>query len=293
MRTVKRIFVPGSEWLYFKIYSGPKMAEKLLINYIYKIILDLDNKKKISKFFFVRYSDPDFHIRLRFLVTNQESFLLIVTKLNYHLKSLIINNIITKIQIDTYVREIDRYTSPYIEFSEALFYVDSIYVLKILKYISKLRNENYRWMTAIKLIDSMISEFGLTMEERYTIFSSLDANYMKEFGFDEYNSKQFNSIYRKWKFEIEEILQNKFTDKEFVFLDKCIIDRSKSINEIMIRFKITKIEIINIIPDFIHMTLNRIFCVSPRLHELILYNMVKRYYGSQIKKEFYSAKGIK
>lgn len=65
-----RIFIPGSEWLYFKIYTGTKTGDDILKNEVYDFVHDLRRKNIIDQWFFVRYNDPDFHLRLRLHINN-------------------------------------------------------------------------------------------------------------------------------------------------------------------------------------------------------------------------------
>lgn len=38
MKQTQRIFIPGSEWFYLKIYSGEKTLDKILVQELYRII---------------------------------------------------------------------------------------------------------------------------------------------------------------------------------------------------------------------------------------------------------------
>jgi thiopeptide-type bacteriocin biosynthesis protein len=63
-----RTFLPGSEWIYFKIYTGEKTADNILVKLITPILKKLQKEQQIEKWFFIRYSDPDFHLRIRLLI---------------------------------------------------------------------------------------------------------------------------------------------------------------------------------------------------------------------------------
>ncbi len=58
----KRSFIPGSEWIYYKIYCGVKTADKILTETIKPLVEQLKMLNLIEKWFFIRYSDPDTHI---------------------------------------------------------------------------------------------------------------------------------------------------------------------------------------------------------------------------------------
>ena len=77
--TSKRTFYPGDEWLYFKLYTGIKTADDILIRSVFPVVKKLMREEIITKFFFLRYSDPDFHIRFRVLVKNPKDLGYILT----------------------------------------------------------------------------------------------------------------------------------------------------------------------------------------------------------------------
>ncbi len=60
-----REFNFGSEWLYYKIYCGVEFADTLLSNHIGTVLQKNQQLGVLDKWFFIRYSDPDFHLRLR------------------------------------------------------------------------------------------------------------------------------------------------------------------------------------------------------------------------------------
>ena len=68
----KRNFILGSNWLYFKIYTGYKTADFLLTDIIHPIVQNLQRQNLISHWFFIRYNDPDFHIRIRFYISDTQ-----------------------------------------------------------------------------------------------------------------------------------------------------------------------------------------------------------------------------
>jgi thiopeptide-type bacteriocin biosynthesis protein len=75
----QRIFIIGDEWLYYKIYSGYKTAETLLIDTIFPLAQLFLQAHWIDNWFFIRYSDPQFHLRIRFHITKNEHIASIIS----------------------------------------------------------------------------------------------------------------------------------------------------------------------------------------------------------------------
>ena len=67
---VKRTYQLGEEWLYYKVYCGVRTANSILANEISSLTQELLSDGLIDKWFFIRYADPEKHLRLRFKLTD-------------------------------------------------------------------------------------------------------------------------------------------------------------------------------------------------------------------------------
>jgi thiopeptide-type bacteriocin biosynthesis protein len=294
MKNPQQTFILGSQWIYIKLYAGSKTVENLLLQVIPVIIRDLHKKKSIEKWFFIRYSDPYFHLRIRLLITESkyigEIINIFYKKLNQWNK----NDLLWKIQYDTYGRELERYGGSLIHEAESVFCADSECILNIIKEISS--NENCRWLIALKLIDSMLSDFNLLLQEKKKLMETWSLALKAEFGFNEYNSKQFNIKFREHKLMIESVLNGTMNDE---FLQKsCIHIKKRStrlvpiidnINRKLITNKLN-INLYTLLESYIHMMLNRLFKSKNRIYEMILYDFMRRYYASELAENFTTMK---
>jgi len=285
---ITRKFTPGTEWLYIKIYSSKYYIDHILTHEISSIIKKLEKDKIISKFFFIRYEDPHYHLRLRFLTSELKNLSLILEMLCIKLKKYIKNEIVWKIQIDTYEREIERYNKYLINITETLFYIDSKYVIEALKKISEDEKENYKWMLAIKSIDSYLNLFETDISKKLLIIKSMSNSFKLEFSFNDNNSKILNNMYREKRHIFEDILFNseKSEDALFIHLSKIIKKRDKELLPVVFEIKNIcknkKLNYINYLGSYIHMNINRIIPSKNRIHELLLYDFIKRCYESEI-----------
>ena len=291
MSNIRRTFIPGSRWVYFKLYTGQKTADDLLTQEIAPIIKKLQKEHVIEKWFFIRYSDPDFHLRIRFLMCDSKYIEEIIQLIYKKIEKWNDNHLIWRVQIDTYNRELERYGEHLIEEAESVFYADSECILSI---IQKLKgNEHYRWMIALKLINEFLSDFGLNLEGKQKLIEEASKAFKTEFGFNEFNSKQFNTKFRENKKTVESVLNNDFNEKDFISLFEPIKKRSKQLKPIIgqIKSKLRKEDNMNeLLRSYLHMMLNRLFRSNNRVHELILYDFMFRYYTSEIAKEKYNKK---
>lgn len=287
MSTIKRVYIPGSEWIYLKIYLGHRVADDLLIGPVNKIMCSLARKKIVHKYFFVRYQDPDFHLRIRILVYNRADFDNVIQLFYNVLRVNISKYFIKKVQIDTYVREVERYSVALMEFSESFFYIDSVCLIKIIREIIINKKEEFRWMISLLLIDSLLNEFNLGLDEKYEIMSIISMNFKDEFHIDKFNSKQLSDKYRENRSVIESVLTNSYTDDDFCKLELYSKVRAYKLKELISDYKLDRKLIKNNIHSYIHMSLNRLFMSKNRMHELLIYDFMQRYYKSLISRKQY------
>ncbi|MEX5433588.1 thiopeptide-type bacteriocin biosynthesis protein, partial [Klebsiella michiganensis] len=98
---------PGSEWLFVKLYGGTAAAEEVLTEGIGPLVRQLEASGLIDRWFFLRYADPDPHLRLR--LHGQPSRLLAEAfpALERALAPMFEDGRLWKLQLDTYERELD------------------------------------------------------------------------------------------------------------------------------------------------------------------------------------------
>lgn len=101
-----KIFMPFQDgWIYLKLYGLGNRINEFLTRHL-DIIDDIGN----PTWFFIRYEDAyGPHIRLRFKFKDQDEALEKFKTINKWLESLYAINIINKVELDSYEREINRY----------------------------------------------------------------------------------------------------------------------------------------------------------------------------------------
>lgn len=282
----KRSFTTGSEWLYYKIYCNPKIAEDILIEKIYPLIHSFKENQQIEKWFFIRYADPDTHIRLRLKLTDTQHLSFIQTKLNTLFSPLLEDRLIEKIQLDTYNRELERYGFNTIEDTETLFYIDSEHILKL---ISKLNNDEEGDLIRLKYaclnVYRLMKNFELDKEKLYFLISSSQQSYFKEHGGQKELKLALDYKYRIYYKSINSILTYQAFEtlnEEDQFIVATITNaeqiQAPIISAILEKRKLhdLKIDLYNFIQSVIHMHVNRLFKSKQRTYELLVYDFLQR-----------------
>ena len=291
---VTREFALGSEWLYYKLYTGEKTSDKILSSNIAFLIKDLKEQNLIDKWFFIRYNDPEFHIRLRLNLKDQGDIGRVVNKVHSYLATLHESDLIWKIQTDVYQREIERYGANTIPFIEEIFSNDSDCTLTVLRLINDLVDEDeVRWLYALKAMDAILNHFGYTLEDKIVLLNRVKNNFLDEFGGEQITKKIINKKYRKYYEKIHNVLRGKpsnnyypeeWTKAEEVLKNQLTLNKP-NIDKILLIKNNGGLEVgfDTIVWSIIHMMINRLLRSKHRKHEMVLYNFMHKYYQTELK----------
>ncbi|WP_175550393.1 lantibiotic dehydratase [Chryseobacterium vrystaatense] len=270
-KSLKRKFIPTNEWVFFKIYLGIETANKLLATEIPSLIETLKKKNLIEKWFFIRYYDPNFHIRLRFQYDNNKTKLSdILSIVNQKLKYYSDTHYISKIDISTYEREVERYGYHLMINAESFFTMDSEIIIELLKRIKAdaTGDERVKYFILIKYIDHYLNFLQLSLDTRINLFGNLYNAFQTEFQANKKTRKDIDSIYRQDFEHLSEFLhhRNEYDD----IIENTISRFAPDIKKFIGRT--------DIITSFIHMTINRFAKLEPRKNELLIYGVLEKHY---------------
>ncbi|MEZ7528485.1 thiopeptide-type bacteriocin biosynthesis protein [Cloacibacterium normanense] len=273
-----RLFYPGSEWLYFKIYTGVKTSDIFLLEVI-TLVEQLQNENVIKKWFFIRYNDPKPHLRIRLNINGFSSYNNILEKINSLFGEYLNSGEISNIIIDTYKRELERYGENTIEYAEEIFFRSSELILKFLEY-----DDEEKIMVALFYIDCIFSELGLSNEEKINWIKNFDNAFKIEFNADKSLNNQLKKKYLNFQPKYFEFIKS----IEFKDIRNLITNNISDIHNVIEKIlELEKKECLNVgIKDFFqsifHMHINRLFVSNQRLFEMIVYDYLLRFF--QVKK---------
>ncbi|WP_262497503.1 thiopeptide-type bacteriocin biosynthesis protein [Parapedobacter luteus] len=285
---IKRTFQPGSEWAYIKVYCGVMESERVLRDQISSLINALKNTTIMEKWFFIRYNDPDPHIRLRFLLKETDGrlpFQQLIECLNQHLALLVENGTVHRIAYDTYERELERYGMESMEVCESIFHMDSESILSLLPLFKKRDGKHLRWLTGMLGVDHLFTAFGLDITKKIALATSLRDAFLDEFS--SYNKLKYklDIKYRESRHWIEKFLGLEHEDAFMVH--GALAKRFESISQVSEALNHMKGDVgkcFNLLPSLSHMHINRLFPTSQREHEMVIYHLLSKHYMSAEKR---------
>lgn len=289
----KRLYVLGDEWIYLKIYSGYKSVEDAFVNNISKLVIQFTAEGLVDKWFFIRYIDSDYHIRLRLHLLSEDGLKEVLLRLKELLLPLMENGTVKKVLYDTYEREVERYGYSSIDNSETIFYYGSeaiVQILSLLQCEQEALVEQIKWQLTLKIMDNLLDGFNLDLHDKFNFSKAMKNAYFEEFKFDNSHGKlQMKEKYRKHKKAVEEILlkNNRENNSELFASLFFIVEKMTKKIEVISKLILSTSETNNkqlydFLASHLHMIVNRMFRTNQRLYEMVLYDFLYNHYRSEI-----------
>jgi thiopeptide-type bacteriocin biosynthesis protein len=164
---VDRVEMPGrGRWLYLKLYCAATAADRVLRHAVRPLAAQLEIQGLIRRWFFIRYEDPEFHLRVRLHTTGHNVAAVLATA-DAVSRELVADGTIWRVQYDTYFREIERYGgSRGFPLCEAWFAEDSVAVLKCLDAYGTSMWPEAVWRLCLYGIDRQLRDAGFSNVQR-------------------------------------------------------------------------------------------------------------------------------
>ncbi|WP_268252712.1 lantibiotic dehydratase [Streptomyces galilaeus] len=163
----QRMRPPGSDWLFAKLYCPAVFADDLITGHIAPFCQFVCQSGLAEDWFFIRYSDPDFHVRLRFRGDPGQLTHELAPQLFSWASGLMTEGICAHFCLDTYEREMERYggirgTTA----AEKLFCADSRAVADLLHLRQQARSDIDPTLLAMLNTDDLLAGLGLDEAQR-------------------------------------------------------------------------------------------------------------------------------
>ncbi|MHB1071743.1 MAG: thiopeptide-type bacteriocin biosynthesis protein [Gemmatimonadaceae bacterium] len=152
-----------------KLYTGPAIADRLITDVIAPQAEQLVAEGAALRWFFLRYADPQFHIRLRLQCRPDTSAWEALRRLSEACEK---SCCTSRIQVDTYNREIERYGGAVgIALAEQVFCADSRLVVDLMRSNRSGILVFPPELIAAASVNRLLEAMGLAAGERASLFS--------------------------------------------------------------------------------------------------------------------------
>lgn len=283
---IPRALPAGSEWLYLKLYASQGRIDEFIVHDLAAVVENAVRDGLATQWFFIRYSDPYDHIRLRFAVTSRESGIDLYRLLTASFTSLMASRGFWKIQLDTYEREIERYGGDQgLEVSETVFCADSEAVLTTLMSLDG-EDAPSRWKATLVGADRLFSDCGIDLRSRQKICEELRDSFQSELRFDVTQRRRLSEFFRRQQRELATLINgtgmhNAGASGSWA---TAFERRSRRIAPEVRKLEsfrgagILRTSMADLAISYVHMHINRMSRSQTRAQEAILYDLLFRLY---------------
>jgi thiopeptide-type bacteriocin biosynthesis protein len=283
-----RLFAPGSEWLYVKLYQGPASLDDLLREWL-PVVVAGALAAGADSWSYIRYGDPGFHLRLRFHGPPARLRAVVMPLLESAWEPLLAEGRIWKIQLDTYEREVERYGGlDGVAVAERIFHADSDAALALLALLPPGdEGEEARWRLAALSVDRLLSDFGLDLEAKRKNAAKLRDGYGSH-PVDRRLRRQLAGKHRAVGRELDGLLDATPADAALSPALSVLAARSARLAPAVGRLAALEragrltVPASRVARSHVHMHLNRLLPSAPREQELVLYDLLERAYASRL-----------
>jgi len=270
---IRHTFPPGSEWLYAKLFTGTATADRVLCEDVAPLAQDAVASGAARRWFFIRYSESGWHLRLRFQGDPRLLREVVQPGIESMAQRLIDSGAAWKLQFDTYEREVERYGgAESIELAEEIFHRDSEAVAALLPACAGDDGADLRWQLMLAGIDRLYADFGLDLAARLRLAEGAREGFARTFLYDTLRDHLANR-FRAHRASLLQLL-----DAPIPALDR----RSAAIAPAVRRLRAP---VSAILPSIIHMFVNRLARSAGPEHEMVLYDYLVQLYRSSVARE--------
>ncbi|MEO7521813.1 MAG: thiopeptide-type bacteriocin biosynthesis protein, partial [Gemmatimonas sp.] len=284
-------FAPGSEWVYAKLYTGHATADRLLRGSISTIVHELQALEPDVRWFYIRYADPDFHLRFRVHSVREE--------VHARLRSLLADlytrhrgtGELHRLVLEAYEPEIDRYGGDKaIGLAEQLFAADSNATLGALE-SDVLGDANMRWQFACAGVHRLLEDFGYPLEDRARLLGGLTDSYRHAFGRHVDIQRTLRTrIAQKYRVLRPSLSLLLGADVSSVHVDAERLLHARSLVVRRVATEYQQLERANelsrpltvIVQSFVHMHVNRVLRSDHQRNERVLYDLLAQHYRGSL-----------
>jgi thiopeptide-type bacteriocin biosynthesis protein len=287
-----RSYPPGSSWIFAKLFAGPASVDRVLRETIAPLVAELRDLGALDRpwsWFFIRYGDPSWHLRLR--VGGDPTWLHAeaLPRITAAARAELARGTVHNFQLDTYEPEVERYGGDAaIAIAEQLFCADSDAVLAMLPLFTGERGADARWKLTLVGMDRLLGDFGLPLDHKLAIARACRAGFASEFGAGATFEHMLGDRFRADRRELESLLAPRGDDDPLAPAWHAFAARSMRVAPLgrelaeLARAGTTTASLDDIVASHLHMHANRMLRSAAREQELVIHDYLVRLYESQL-----------
>jgi thiopeptide-type bacteriocin biosynthesis protein len=285
-------FPPGSEWLSTKLYCGQASTDAVIRGVVAPVaaaaLRDGDG------WFFLRYRDPQPHVRLRLHGPADRVAGDVLPLLRRVAAPFIESGLVWRTEVDTYTREVDRYGGPAgVLLAEQVFRADSEAALAVLLRtpdgVDGAAALGDRWRLALVAADRLFADLGFDVGARQVLARMQRDGLAAEFRGTGANARRLSGqIMRRERAGLDALLDGA-APAPGLAAGLAVLDRRSA----ALAAPIAELRALDaagaltqplpaIALSYNHMAVIRLLRGAPRLQELVIYDLLDRLYSARL-----------
>lgn len=277
---------PATDCLYVKLYCGAAAVDRVLRDVIEPIVRKARATGGIDRWFFIRYGDPDWHLRLRFFGDPERLTAEVEPAIWRAADELLAEGRLWRAQQDTYHRELERYGGPVgMRLCEEFFCADSDAALAIIAALEGDAGADARWRLVVRGIDMLLDDLGFDLDAKHGLLVTLRDGFCREFSVDVGFERQLGDRFRRERTSLETLLSDPLADDhplapgvEFLRTRSgCWAPIAADLVAAAKSGQLTT-SLPNLASSLVHLHANRLLRASARANELVIYDLLARLY---------------
>lgn len=273
---------PGGDWLYAKLYAGEAELDRLCLDLVAPLVASLPDGDDAPTWFFIRYADPEPHLRLRIAASRHLSAPELLARLHEQAAPLLDGGRLRKLVLDAYEPETDRYGGPEaLPFIERWFRHDSEAALTLVAASAGASGSDLRWRLALVGARLILDDFGFGPEPAQEILRAVDKGYRAEFATSRALDGVISRRFRDHRPELEALLAR--AGAEEVPAELAPLRRRTERTRTLVAALLAlagedrlAAPLPDILASLMHMHINRLLRAHPRAHERVIYEYLAR-----------------
>jgi thiopeptide-type bacteriocin biosynthesis protein len=287
-----RTIVPGGECLYVALYTGSSTCDLILRELVAPFVDEALASKRARQWFFVRYADPAWHVRLRLFGTPSCLWGELFPELERRSREFLDRGMLSRISVLTYEREVERYGGEAgLVLAERIFHADSEAVLAIVRTLSGDQGADARWRLALRGMDWLLEDLGLSIAQRLDLARRLGSGLRAGVESDRAFAIQLGAKFRRERAEVEELWDMASRSDHWLAPGLAAFERRSAALRTLAeelraleRSHDLSVPIEELAASFLHMHANRMLRSAHAAQELVLYDFLRRSYESRIQR---------
>jgi thiopeptide-type bacteriocin biosynthesis protein len=282
-----RPYIVGDDWLYAKIYAEPATADRILREVVGPFVGRQRAEGHAQAWHFIRYADPDWHLRVRIHGAGPVLVGRLVPALHDALSPLIERGAVRRLVLDTYEPETARYGGPVgMRLAERLFDIDSDAVLALLGALGPNAPCGPRWRVVLAGVDSLLRVLEVPVEMRIRSLVSFRDSLLEELADHQTLRRTLGERYRTEHGWVEGVVLGGGVAFEpwgaaMEFRAESLRPFAAAVRDAQDSGRLTRATV-DLALSYAHMFANRVLPSVARPQELVVYDFLARAYRTAI-----------